>query len=123
LEHSFGALPVDFATDEWEFFRRNLLHLLFKCLEVFRCERMIDPEVVVKAVLDRRSEADLSVGTDAADGCSQEVRGRVPEHGQCFGIALREYLERAARTQGGHQILDLAVDLNGNRGAEQPLTN
>ena len=57
-------------------------HLRLELLEIFRGERLIDLEVVVESVFDRRTKTDFCVRSQPANGGSQNVRAGVPEHGE-----------------------------------------
>ena len=52
-----------------------------------------DLEVVVEAVVDRRTEADLRVGTQPADGGREHVRRRVAQHVERARVAVGEHAE------------------------------
>ena len=85
----------------------DLPHLVLERGEVLGRERLVDLEVVVEAVVDRRTEADLRVGTQAPHGRRQHVRRGMPQHVERPRVAVGEHAERAARAQRRHQVLDL----------------
>ena len=56
------------------------LHRLLEGLEVLGVNGVLDVEVVVEAVADRRADAELGVGVHLLHGLRQHVRGRVAQH-------------------------------------------
>ncbi len=71
----------------------ELVHLLFDFLEVFRREGLLAQEFVEKAVIDRRTDAQLHIGVKLRHRGGQQVRRRMPEDVQRVGILLREDLQ------------------------------
>ena len=57
----------------------DLLHPLLDGLEVIGGEGLVDVEVVVEAVLDRRADAQLGLGEQLLHGLGHDVRGGVPQ--------------------------------------------
>ena len=58
----------------------DLLHLGFERRQIIGRERLLDFEVVVEAVLDGRTEADLGIGAQAAHCGREDVGPGVPQH-------------------------------------------
>ena len=58
----------------------DLLHTLLQRLQILRSEGAVDGEVVVEAVLDRRSDTQLGFGELLLDGLGEHVRGGVTDH-------------------------------------------
>ena len=114
---------ADLLAHERILLRHHLAHLGLELLEVLGREGRRDLEVVVEAVVDGRAEADLRVGAQPSHRRGEDVRGRVAQHRERVGIALGEDAERAAAPQRRHEILDLAVHRDGDRGHEQPLAD
>jgi hypothetical protein len=79
-ESLLGLGSIHLFTHERILLRRDLAHLVLERGNVFRGERLGDLEVVVKAVVDRRAEADLRVGAQSSDRCRENVRGGVSQH-------------------------------------------
>ena len=70
---------------------RNLVHALLDRGEIVGREGPLG-EVVVEAVLDHRSDGDLRVREKLLHRLRQEVRGRVAQDVDAFGIALGDDL-------------------------------
>src|SRR5262245_54426036 len=58
-EHLLYFLPVPHLLGEWLVARDDLAHLLFDRGKIFRRERLVAEEVVIKTVLDHRADGDL----------------------------------------------------------------
>ena len=67
---------------------RDLPHDLFDLHEVFRCERLGFREVVVEAVLDRRTDRDAHGREQTLHRLSHDVRGRMTQRRERRGIAV-----------------------------------
>ena len=63
----------------------DTVHLFFEGGEVFRSERGVDLEVIVKTVRDRRADAQFCLGVDALNGLREYVRGRVTQNVETIG--------------------------------------
>jgi len=69
-------------------------------------------EVVVEAVLDRRTDRDLDTRIEVADGLGEQVRGRVAQDGERVRVLLvagGEDLDRRAVLERQPEVLDGAV--------------
>ena len=78
-------------------------------LESVLADRLGELEVVVEAVLDRRPDRDLHAGIEPADRLGEQVRGRVPEHGERVRVVLvarRQDLDRLPVRERRAQVLD-----------------
>jgi hypothetical protein len=75
-----GHRLVHFLAHERQLLRHHLAHLIFEDRNIIGRERARHLEVVVKPVLDGRSEPDSGVGPQAPHGGREDVRGRVAEH-------------------------------------------
>ena len=62
-------------------------------------ERLRDLEVIVKAIVDRRTKSDLGIGPQPADRGRENVRRRVTKDVERARIAVGEHLEASARSQ------------------------
>ena len=71
---------------------------------------VVDVEVVVEAVGDRRADAELGRRVDLLHGLRQHVRGRVAQHGQAVGLVDGHGLDDGAVGQRQVQVAQLAVD-------------
>jgi hypothetical protein len=67
---------------------RDLLHDLFDLREVFRSERLRFGEVVVEAVLDRRTDRDANRGKEPLHGLRHDVRRGMPQGRERRRIAV-----------------------------------
>ena len=87
-------------------------------LEVLGVERLVDVEVVVEAVLDRRADAQLGLGEQLLHGLGQDVRGGVAQDGPAV---VAEPISTGSTTSpsasGVRQVAQLAVDPGGDDGA------
>src|SRR5690606_24215399 len=73
-----------------------------------------DLEIVVKAVLDRGTEADSGIRTHLTHRGSQHVRRRVTQHLERLGVLLRQNLDRRVTLQRPREIDHLAIHLGGD---------
>ena len=62
------------------------LHLRLDPLEVGVGDRLGELEVVVEAVVDRRPDRDLHARIEPPDRLGEQVRARVPQHGEGVGV-------------------------------------
>ena len=60
----------------------DLLHLRLEFLEIVGSKRLIDLEVVIESVFDRRTESDFGVWTQAPHGGREDVRAGMTKHAQ-----------------------------------------
>jgi len=81
---------VEHGALERLFFGDDLAHALLDGRKVLRRERPIDVEVVVEAVLDRRTDAEPHRREQVFHRFGHHVRGRVPQDAQRLGVALRD---------------------------------
>ena len=88
-------------------------HRLLEVLQVLGGERLGHVEVVVEAVGDRRTDAELRVGVRRLDGLRQHVRGRVPQDRQALLRLDAHRFERCplSLSEGRRQVqvADLSV--------------
>ena len=94
--------------------RDDLPHLGLDPLEVLGSEGTRRQEVVVVAVLDRRSDADLDLGEEPLDRLRRQVGGRVAVDRDDVGRLPRHDFERPVGLQRGHEVDDPAVELAGH---------
>ena len=113
-----GGLVGDDAAGEALAALLDLLHLLLDGLEVLGRERLLDVEVVVEAVLDRRADAELGLGEQLLHGLRHDVRGGVAQDveavlgGDLDGLdvvavphLVREVLQLAGHARGDDRAL------------------
>ena len=75
-------------------------HLLLDLFQIFRRERRGAVEIVIKAVLDGRPDAELRLGKQFEHGRSQQVRGRMAVHLQRFRVLGGQDLQRRVLLHG-----------------------
>ncbi len=93
-EAPLGLGAIYFLAHERIVRGRHLAHLRFDLLQVFGRERRGHFEVVVKAVLDRRPEADPGVREQLPHGGGQHVRRGVAQDVEGLRIAIGEQRHR-----------------------------
>ena len=112
LAHQVDRLRAWQVARSFEGQARGLLlaHLRLDLLEVRGRQRARQVEVVVEAVLDGRTDAELRLGEELEDGRSHHVRGAVP-HG-------RQAVLRTRRERRGGVLGDLvSVDCHAPKGS------
>ena len=80
-------------------------------------------EVVVEAVLDRRTDRELGAREQPRDGLRHHVGGRVPQHMATVLGVLGDDRHRAARWERSGQIGLLPVDRRRHRRLGEPLAD
>ncbi len=112
LVGEFGTRLVvgDDTTDEALALADDALHLLRDGLEVFGRERLLDAEVVVEAVGDRRADAEVRLRVDPLHRLREHVRRGVAEDVQAVGAVDRDRLDLVGVGHGRGEILEIAVD-------------
>lgn len=109
-----GGLVGDHAAGELLPALDDLLHPLLDGLEVIGVEGLLDVEVVVEAVLDRRADAELGLGVELLHGLRHDVRGGVAQDVQAVLAADRDRLDLVAVLDGVREVLELAADAGGD---------
>ncbi len=104
------------------------LHLLLDPFKILLADRLVQPDVVVETVVDRRTEGELNAGKDSHHGPGHHVGTTVPHHGQGLGVAGRQQSQPdrigvGKLPQGPHGIDDGAVDLGSDGRHRQSLTD
>ena len=92
----------------------DLLHLLLDGLEVLGRERLLDVEVVVEAVLDRRADAQLGLGEELLHGLRHDVRGGVAQDVQAVLGGDLDRLDLVAVRELVREVLQLAGHAGGD---------
>jgi hypothetical protein len=103
-------IALDLFTDERLVGRHDLGHARFDRLQVLGPERPWQLEVVVEAVLHRRSDAERGVREQVEHRLGQHVGGGVPEHVQALVVAGQDRLHIGVRGRDERQIHGGAVD-------------
>src|SRR5262249_26456952 len=80
LEQAAGPLARDLLAFPGAALLQLALDLLLDALEVGLTDRLLELEVVVEAVLDRRPDRKLDAGVEPPDRLGEQVRRRVAEH-------------------------------------------
>ena len=91
-------------------FLDDLGHRLLELAKIIRGEGLGQVEVVVEAVGDRRSDAELGLGVPRLDGLGGDVRGRVPQDVQPVLAVDHDRLDDVAVADPQMQVTRLAVD-------------
>ena len=84
-------------------------HLLVDRLEVVGAERLLDAEVVVEAVGDRRADAEVRLRVDPLDGLRQHMRGRMAQDAETIGAVDRDRFDGIRRGDCRREVFQLAV--------------
>ncbi len=106
----------DASTREGLIRRGDLCHLFLEFLEIFGRKGLVDLEVVVETVVDRRAEPDAGSRTQLAHGGGENVRRRVPQNHQGLRVLLGEDRDRGVGLDGLREADGLAVDHGRHRG-------
>ena len=108
-------VAVDLLADERMVLRHDRSHRLLDPRQVVGRDVGGDREVVVEAVRDRRTDAELGAGPEPADGLGEHVCGRVPQYVKPVVRPNVDRLDRhiAGRDEG--EVTQLAVDQRGDR--------
>jgi hypothetical protein len=89
----------------------DLLHALLERGQVLRGERLVDREVVVEAVADRRADAELGLRELLLHGLGQHVRRRVPDDRTAVVGVRGDRLHLGVRLGGPGQVTQATVDV------------
>ena len=123
LIHLAVLLEAGFLLGEAAFvlqvLRLEFPHFLLDAFEVFGAEWLAAIEIVVKAVLHGRTDAEFGVRKQFEDCSGQQVRGGVPVDVESVGIFGRQDLHRRVFFEGTREIVQVAIDLSYQRGVGQ----
>ncbi|GAA3072269.1 hypothetical protein GCM10020000_66250 [Streptomyces olivoverticillatus] len=86
-------------------------------LEVIGVEGLLDVEVVVEAVLDRRADAQLGLGVELLHSLGHDVCGGVAQDVEAVLGGDLDGLDLLAVGDGVREVLELARDADGHDGA------
>ena len=101
----------------------ELPHLRLEFLEVLGREGPLEGEVVVEAVLDDRADRDLRLRVDRLHRLRQQVRGRMADDFEAFGILRGDDAEPGIGIDHVRRIDQPAIDIAGKRRARQALAD
>ncbi len=90
IEEYNGVIALPFLARDGFVLLRQLRHFLFNGCQILRREGTLVREVVIKAVVDHRTDGDLGIREQAFHGIGQQMRGGVPDQVQSFGILGRD---------------------------------
>ncbi len=114
LEVGDGLGLGHFAAGEDFLPRGQLLHLVLDGLEVSVADHLVaQVDVVVKAVLDGRTDPEFGAGIKCFHGFRQQVRATVPHRGLALVVLPSEQLHGAIAGQRAVRFAHLAVHLGG----------
>jgi hypothetical protein len=88
----------------------DLAHALLDPVQVLGDKRLLDVEVVVEAVLDRRPDAQLRLREQVLDGLGEHVRGRVPHDHPAVVAGQGHRLDLVALLHGMAEVAQHPVD-------------
>ena len=111
ISHGVGARP--FLPHQRLIAADDLLHLGFDLFQIVRGEGLIASEVVIETGGDRRADGDLRAGIEFLHRFGQHMGAVVADDLQRVGVAARDDLNLRVGGDSGAQILQNAVDLNG----------
>jgi len=104
-------------------FGGQLTHALFDGHQVFGREGTAVRKVVIKAVVDHRTDGDLRLWKQLLDGVGQQVGGGVANHLQPFGVLGGDDGQPGVLLDAVAGVHQLAVDLATERGFGQTGAN
>ncbi len=119
LEEFYPLVAVDHRADEGRVAGDDFPHPRLDRREVFRGERFVAREIIVKAVLDRRADGDLGAGIEVLHGLGQHMGGVVADHAQSGFVAAGDELHLCVLLDRGGQIDQPAVEVHRQRGARE----
>ncbi len=94
----------------------DLLHLLLDAAEVVGVERLLDVEVVVEAVLDRRADAELGLREELLHRLGHHVGGGVAQDVEAVLAGDDDRLDLVAVGDRVGQVAQRAADPGGHHG-------
>ena len=101
----------------------QLGHFLLDRHQIFRRERTLVGEVIVKTVVDHGTDGHLRFREQFLDGIRQQVGRRVADHFQAIGILVRHNRQFGILLDQIGSIDQLAIDLAGQGSLGQAGTN
>ncbi len=86
LEKSHGLVARPFFPNHFFVFSCQFSHLFLDFFEIFRRKRAFVREVVIKTIVDHRTNGDLRIGKQRLDRIGQQVSGGMTDNVQAVGI-------------------------------------
>ena len=125
LAHGVEALSRDLARHllphEWQVGLHDLGHARLDPPEILGRERLIAKEVVVEAVLDRRTDGHLRAGEQVLDRLGHDMGAVVPDYRQRVGILGPDQPHPGVALDRPVEVAHHAIDLHDQRGAGEAL--
>ena len=91
----------------------DLVHALFDRLEIFRGEGLLAVKVVIEAIFNGRADGHLGAGKQFLHGLGHDMGGVVADQLKSVRVFTGNDLHRAAGGQGEVDVLEDAIDLDG----------
>ena len=92
----------------------DALHVLLDRLQILRCERLGHVEVVVEAVFDHRSHAELRIGADLLHGLRHDMRRGVAHDRDAIRRIERDRFDFVTVGERCVEVAGLAVETHGD---------
>ena len=108
-EFDTGIVVRDDAADEPLVLADDALHLLLDRLEIVGSEGVFDAEVVVEAVLDRRTDAEVRLRANPLHRLREHVRGRMAQDAETVRAVDRHRLDSIRLIHHRGEIFEVAV--------------
>ena len=115
---SFSA--AQFITRKRPVFFDDFLHLRFDFFKVFGRERMIEIDVIIKAIIHGRTVDQLGLRIKFTDRLGHHMGAVVTQQLQRIGVAAGDDLYRCVLLDGAGQVAKRAVHLDGQSVLRQP---
>ncbi len=112
-----GPFAVPYLALDLDVAFGDFAHALFNGGEVFRRERAFVGKIVVETVLDDRTDSDLCVRIQLLDRMGQQVRRRMAQDVDSFGILVRNDGKIGVVVHHERRIDQFAIDLARQRGS------
>ena len=113
-EEGDGRITVPNLTSDLLVASHDVAHLRLDPAEIFRCKRLGAGEIVIKAVIGRRSEGDLSVGVELLDRLGHHMSRIVAQDFEPILRVARNDFDRGITVDQIREIARPAIDPNGD---------
>src|SRR5262245_13022716 len=114
-EHALGVVARPDLFAEGFVAGDDFAHLLLDDAEIFRGERLVAEEVVIKAVLDHRADGDLGAGPQRLHRLGEHMRGIVTDQLQRARVVAGEEFDFRVPLDRIAQVRKGAVERHGDR--------
>ena len=118
-EHLFCLLAVPDVFRKGFVARNDLAHLLLDRGKIFRRERLVAEEVVVKTVLDHRADGDLGARPQRLHRFGQHVRRVMPDQLQRAGVVAGDEFDFGVLLDRVAEVGDHAIQRHRHRALGQ----